>query len=104
MAVELNLGTLETDAPALEAPGWDTPFRFAIFGDFTGRANRGLTESPDEIANRKGKKIDRENFDGVLADLAPHLSLDLKGFKGGPIELSFQNLEDFHADQIVAKV
>jgi type VI secretion system ImpB/VipA family protein len=104
MAVELNLGTLETDAPALEAPGWDTPFRFAILGDFTGRANRGLTEAPDEIVNRKGKKIDRENFDEVLADFAPQLSLELDGFKGGPVELSFQTLEDFHADHIVAKV
>ncbi len=101
MAVELSLGTLETDAPALEAPGWDTPFRFAILGDFTGRANRGLTESPDDIASRKGKKIDRENFEEVLADLNPQLSLDLKG---GAVELSFQTIEDFHADQIVAKV
>lgn len=95
---------LETDAPALEAPGWDTPFRYAILGDLSGRANRGLAQSLDDIAERKGKKIDRENFDEVLADLAPQLSLELKGMKGGPIELSFQNLEDFHADQIVAKV
>jgi len=103
MAVELSLGTLDTDAPALEAPGWDTPFRFAILGDFTGRANRGLTESSDDIAPRKGKKIDRENFDEALAELAPQLSLNLKGVKG-PIELSFASLDDFHADEIVAKV
>ena len=101
MAVELNLGTLETDAPALEAPGWDTPFRFAILGDFTGRANRGLTEGPDEIAERRGVKLDRENFDRVLADLNPQLSLDLKG---GAVELSFSTIEDFHADHLVEKV
>ena len=104
MADELSLGTFDTDAPALEAPGWDTPFRFAILGDFTGRANRGLTESSDDIARREGKKIDRENFDEVLAELAPQLSLNLKGVKGGPIELSFASLDDFHADEIVAKV
>src|SRR5262245_1480660 len=104
MAVELKLGTLETDAPALEAPGWDTPFRFAILGDFTGRGNRGMTEPPDEILSRKGKKIDRGNFDEVLADFAPQLTLELEGIKGGPIELSFQTLDDFHADQVVAKV
>jgi pilus assembly protein FimV len=104
MTAQLNLGTLETDAPALEAPGWDTPFRFAILGDFSGRANRGLTEGVSDIAERKGKKIDRENFDEVLADIAPELSLEWKGLKGGPIELKFENLDDFHADQIVAKV
>ncbi len=101
MAVELSLGTLETDAPALEAPGWDTPFRFAILGDLTGRANRGLTEGSEEIAERKGVKLDRENFDRVLADLNPQLSLDLKG---GAVELSFSTIEDFHADQIIEKV
>lgn len=101
MPVELSLGSLETDAPALEAPGWDTPFRFAIFGDFSGRANREATESPDEIVSRKGKKIDRENFDTVLADLAPQLTLKLKG---GPVEISFSTIDDFDADAIIARV
>jgi len=101
MAFELNLGTIDSDAPALEAPGWDTPFRFAILGDFTGRANRGLTESAEEIASRKGKKIDRENFDRVFAALCPQLTLPLKG---GDVELSFANYDDFGADEIIARV
>ena len=101
MAVELSLGTLETDAPALEAPGWDTPFRFAILGDFSGRANRGAVESSDDVASRKGKKIDRENFDKVFADLAPQLTLPLKG---GDVELNFPSFDDFGADEIIARV
>jgi hypothetical protein len=104
MAVELSLGTLETDAPALEAPGWDTPFRFAILGDFTGRGNRGATDSVDDIAARKGKKMDRENFEQVLADMAPSLTLEIKGVKGGPIEIMFTEIEHFDADEIIARV
>jgi type VI secretion system ImpB/VipA family protein len=101
MADEPNFGSLVTDAPALEAPGWDTPFRFAVFGDFTGRAARGEIESPEEIAGRKGLKIDRENFDEVLAGLDITIPIKLKG---GNVELKFETIEDFHPDRIVARV
>jgi type VI secretion system ImpB/VipA family protein len=101
MADAPNFGSLVTDAPALEAPGWDTPFRFAIFGDFTGRAARGAIESPEEIAGRKGLKIDRENFDEVVAGLDVTIPIKLKG---GNVELKFESIEDFHPDRIVARV
>ena len=96
-----NFGVLDTDAPALEAPGWDTPFRFAILGDFSGRANRSADETTDEIRERHGHKIDRENFDEVLGSLNVGLDLDLKG---GKIEMAFGSLDDFHPDEFVPKV
>jgi len=39
-----------------EAPGWDTPFRFAIFGDFTGRANRGTDRKSRRHRQSQGQE------------------------------------------------
>jgi predicted component of type VI protein secretion system len=58
---------------APEAPGQprpDTPFCIALVGDFSGRAHeRGAARAP--------LLVDRDNFDDVLARLAPTVELDL---------------------------
>ena len=60
-------------------PGDETPFRIAILGDFSGRGSRGLMETADSLANRRAELIDRDNFDAVLARIAPHLDFRLGG-------------------------
>lgn len=99
MPFEPNFGTLVTDGGALEAPGWDTPFRVGIFADFSGRGSNA--EDPETIASRKAKKVDREIFDEVLASYDIRLSLDLDG---KTVEFPLANIDDFHPDQIIANV
>lgn len=57
----------------------ETPFRILLLGDFSGRS--GATWRPVEV--------DRDNFEEVLAGVAP-------GFSG----MRFQELDDFHPDRI----
>jgi len=85
-------------------PDADTPFRIAILGDFSGRANRGLLESGDALAGRRPIIVDRDNFDSVLAKLAPRLDLT-PGGEGDPcIPLKFSDLDDFHPDRLFEQV
>ena len=85
-------------------PGSETPFRIAILGDFSGRANRGLSESGDALASRRPQMIDRDNFDSVLARIAPRLELVPGGEDAFRISLKFSNLDDFHPDRLFEQV
>src|SRR5687767_2243484 len=44
----------------------DTPFRIALLGDFSGRANHGIVERGRALASRGPIRIDRDNLDDVL--------------------------------------
>ena len=85
-------------------PEAETPFRIAILGDFSGRANRGLLESGDALASRPFRLIDRDNFDSVLAKLAPRLELAPAGEDGFRVSLRFAGLDDFHPDRLFERV
>ena len=76
----------------------DTPFHIAVLGDFSGRENRGTLDA--KLQGRKPFLIDRDNFDDVLAQLAPELHLPLGGPGGPSVALRFRELEDFHPDRI----
>lgn len=72
---EIHLeATADREQPQVR-PDPETPFRIAMLGDFSGRANRGLSESGDALASRRPLLIDRDNFDSVLAKVAPRLEL-----------------------------
>jgi predicted component of type VI protein secretion system len=43
-------------------PEPETPFRFLILGDFSGRETRGLSDPGDRSANRRSIEVDRDNF------------------------------------------
>jgi type VI secretion system protein ImpC len=94
---EIHVGTktaeLETDEPK--------PFRIAIFGDFSGRANRGMTGGA--VAARP-VLIDRDNFNKVLAKAAPVLDLPMGGNDGPSARVTFSSLEDFHPDSLYARL
>ncbi|MGO8788066.1 MAG: type VI secretion system contractile sheath domain-containing protein [Terriglobia bacterium] len=85
-------------------PGSETPFRIAILGDFTGRGNRRLNEIGDALANRRPTLIDRDNYDSVLAKMSPQLTLLMGGKEDYPITLKFNDLEDFHPDNLFRQV
>ncbi len=72
--VEIETG--ERSEPA-ERPDSETPFRIAVLGDFSGRENRGVLDA--RLQGRKPVVVDRDNFDNVMARVAPELHLPLGG-------------------------
>jgi type VI secretion system protein ImpC len=83
---EVHLGEqAEADPVELDQ---ERPFRILLAGDFSGRSWRDNPPGPFTP-----QRIDRDNFDDVLASMK--VSLDLHG-----ITLSFREFEDFHPDRI----
>jgi type VI secretion system protein ImpC len=83
---EVHLGEQDEADPVELDP--ERPFRILLAGDFSGRSWR--VSPPGTFTPQR---IDRDNFDEVLASM--RLSLHLHG-----INLSFRQLEDFHPDHI----
>src|SRR5579871_4285670 len=55
-------------------PTEDTPFRIAIMGDFSGRANRGLPGEP-RLRGRRPIPVDLDNFDELCGRLGVQIEL-----------------------------
>jgi type VI secretion system protein ImpC len=95
------IATLE-ESPRLAEP--DTPFRIALMGDWSGRANRHLSTEKFGAEEREPIPIDRDDFDEVMARLGVSLRLTLAGEGGSHFTLRFQELDDFHPDRIFERV
>jgi type VI secretion system protein ImpC len=78
----------------------DTPFRLALIGDWSGRANRGLFASSAELANWRPLLVDRDNLDQVMARLGVKLKIPVPGNRGEQASLDFKALDDFRPDRI----
>src|ERR1035437_10319696 len=79
--LDVNPGT-HSSASVVEP---ETPFRILLLGDFSGRAAQAAQSS----TRWHPGEIDRDNFEEVLARIAP-------GFSG----MHFRELDDFHPDRI----
>ena len=77
-------------------PSPEIPFRIAILGDFSGRANRGVSQA-ETISQRRAVLVDRDNFDEVLSRTGPEIHLPIGE---GSLHLKFSELDDFHPDRI----
>lgn len=77
-------------------PSEETPFRIAILGDFSGRANRGISDATT-IGKRRAVPVDRDNFDEVLSRSGAEIQL---ANGDSSLRLRFSEIEDFHPDQI----
>ena len=109
MANRFKFGEVKLDVTAgrdrsQSVPDPETPFRIALLGDFSGRANRQLMEIGDKLADRRPVMIDRDNFDEVLAKFAPKIELPLEGSKGTRVPLRFTDIDDFHPDRLLDRV
>jgi type VI secretion system protein ImpC len=96
-----SLGDIQIDVLAgrqrsKDQPEPETPFRIAVLGDFGGRANRRVREGG--LASRRILRIDRDNFDQVLAKIRPELCLPGVGV------IRFSELEDFHPDRLYERL
>lgn len=86
--------TLETN---LQQADDDLPFRILFLGDWSGRDSR---LSKPESLNLRPIEIDRDNFDDVIKKLKVSLDLNFQGDTENSLVLKFQELDDFHPDQI----
>ncbi|HVP48189.1 MAG TPA: type VI secretion system contractile sheath large subunit [Bryobacteraceae bacterium] len=93
--VEIETGERSQRATVQEP---DSPFHIAVLGDFSGRENRGVMDR--QLKGRTAVMIDRDNFEDMIARLAPELHLPLGGPDGPRIPIRFRELDDFHPDRI----
>jgi type VI secretion system protein ImpC len=87
-SVFIDVGEQSEELPRPEP---DSPFHILIAGDFSGGAGR----------KRAPLMIDRDNFDDVLARIAPELRLPIGESE---IALKFRELDDFHPDRLFERL
>jgi type VI secretion system protein ImpB len=83
----------------------ELPFVVGVLGDFSGQPAQQLPR----VKDRKLIEIDRDNFDQVLAGMAPRLAMrvDNKLTNDGSkmnVEMQFNSLQDFEPDNVVQQV
>lgn len=83
----------------------ELPFVVGVLGDFTGDPSRPLKP----FRERKFIQIDRDNFDEVMARMAPGLNLVVDNTLADdgtqmPVRLRFDRLDDFEPAAIVRQV
>jgi type VI secretion system protein ImpC len=97
-----SFGTLSSTGEPLPAPTAESPFRIGMLADFSGRKNRGIKGSSEDIAARKLVRVSRDTLDEVMAKIGVQLELPVG--EGGTASLSFASLDDFHPDQVHERV
>ena len=98
--IEVNI--VSTMEKTHGAPEPETPFRIAIFGDFSGRTNRGIIDPT--LDNRRPLLVDRDNIDEVLAKLKVEIKLPILGKESAPVTIGFSELDDFHPDSLFERL
>src|SRR5436190_7100357 len=106
MPKPLSFGKIEVGLTAGEEAGSailreGVPFRILILGDFSGRANRGVE---GRFLDRKPIRVDRDNFEKVMAKLSPTLRLPFLGENLTDLALTFKELDDFRPDTLYRRV
>jgi len=86
---EFELGA----APKRPRPDDESAMRILVLGDFSAHGQRGVEERR-ELARRETTAIDIDNFDRVMARIAPRLLL------GRELPLGLSALDDFHPDRL----
>ncbi|MFT3857865.1 MAG: type VI secretion system contractile sheath small subunit [Aquabacterium sp.] len=85
----------------------ELPFVMGVMGDFTGQAD---PERPQpRLKDRKFVNVDMDNFDEVLAGMAPRASYRVRNKlspDGGEfaVNLEFKKMDDFRPESVVAQV
>jgi type VI secretion system protein ImpB len=83
----------------------EIPFVMGIMGDYSG----DNADSKKALKDRKFSQIDRDNFNEVMSNIAPALSLKVENTLEGDgseigVDLRFRNMEDFEPHRIVENV
>jgi type VI secretion system protein ImpB len=93
---------VETEGGVVEK---ELPFVVGVLADLTGDPTKAL----EPLSNRKFIQIDRDNFNEVMARLAPGLNLRVENTmqKDGTelsVNLKFNSIDDFEPAQVVNQV
>ncbi len=93
---------VETEGAQIER---ELPFVVGVLGDFAG--DPGTELKP--LAERKFVQIDRDNFNDVMARIAPGLKLRVENRLGGDetefdVSLKFNSIEDFEPARVAEQV
>jgi len=82
----------------------ELPLVVGLLADLSGQP----AVAPPKLKERRLVDIDRDNFNEVMAKIAPRLDLSVpdtyKGEGNLKIELNFKEFQDFHPDAIVRQV
>ena len=83
----------------------EIPFVMGVMGDYSG----DNTENKKPLKDRKFSQIDRDNFNEVMSNVAPELSMKVENTLEDDdseisVDLAFKSMEDFEPHRIVDKV
>lgn len=83
----------------------ELPFIVGVMGDFSGDPTQPLRP----LGERKFVQIDRDNFDDVMARMAPGVKLKVDNTLAGDgsqmaVDLKFTKMEDFEPARVAAQV
>lgn len=83
----------------------ELPFVVGVLGDFSGNPEQPLKPLKD----RKFVQIDRDNFDDVMAKVAPEINMKVENTIAGdgsqlPVSLKFKSLADFDPAKVAEQV
>ena len=83
----------------------EIPFVMGVMGDYSG----DNVDNKKALKDRKFSQIDRDNFNEVMTNVSPELSMKVENTledDGSEIsvDLAFKNMEDFEPHKIVEKV
>src|SRR5260370_32636560 len=94
-------GELVATMEQLDARGLDdVPFRVLLIGDWSGRGNRGLSASSEELKAWRPLLVDRDNLDQLIARFGVKLRIPLTSDGSQELTIRFNELDDFHPDRL----
>jgi type VI secretion system protein ImpB len=93
---------VETEGAVIER---ELPFVVGVMGDFSGNP----TEPLRPLKDRKFVQIDRDNFNDVMARIAPELNMKVKNTLANDdsqfaVNLKFKSMDDFDPAQVAEQV
>jgi len=93
---------VETGGAAIER---ELPFIVGVMGDFAGDPSEPLKP----LAERKFTQIDRDNFNDVMARVAPGLNMKVENTLAGDgsevaVNLKFRSIDDFEPARVAEQV
>jgi len=82
----------------------DATFRLAVCGDFSAGSAAGSPPGASGVTlgSARAWRVDRDDFDDVLARVSPSLHLDLGS--GVVADVQIRELDDFHPDRLLERV
>ena len=93
---------VETEGAAIER---ELPFIVGVMGDFAGDPSEPLKP----LAERKFTQIDRDNFNDVMARIAPGINMKVENTLAGDgsemgVNLKFRHMDDFEPAKVAEQV